>query len=64
MKFIPGQYKVTIGISVGNDVIQYIDSDIYLNISDVVYMQEKNIKNHKSGFLLNQMEINIHNSNN
>ena len=59
IKFNQGQYKLIIGISRGSEVIEYIDKDVFLTISDVVYEQEKSIINNKSGIILDQMRMQI-----
>jgi lipopolysaccharide transport system ATP-binding protein len=56
IKFNEGQYKLIIGISKGSESIEYIDKDIILKISDVVYEQEESIVNNKSGFIVDQMK--------
>jgi choline kinase len=37
-------------------VIEYIDKDIILTISDVVYEQDQSIINNKSGLIVDQMK--------
>ncbi len=59
IKFNQGQYKLIIGISRGSEVIEYIDKDVFLTISDVVYEQEESIINNKSGIILDQMRMQI-----
>lgn len=56
IKFNQGQYKLIIGISKGSEIIEYIDIDIILTISDVVYEQEESIINNKSGLIVDQMK--------
>ncbi|MES2796046.1 MAG: ABC transporter ATP-binding protein [Bacteroidota bacterium] len=56
IKFNQGQYKLIIGISRGSESIEYIDNDIILTISDVVYEQEKSIVNNKGGLIVDQMK--------
>jgi len=56
IKFNAGQYKLVIGISRGSEVIEYIDKDIILTISDVVYEQDQSIINNKSGLIVDQMK--------
>jgi lipopolysaccharide transport system ATP-binding protein len=56
IKFNQGQYKLIIGISRGTESIEYIDKDIILTISDVVYEQEESIINNKSGLIVDQMK--------
>ncbi|NNC50950.1 MAG: ATP-binding cassette domain-containing protein [Flaviramulus sp.] len=58
IKFNQGQYKLIIGISKGaSQVIEYLDKDIFLTISDAVYQQENTIINNKSGFIVDQMKV-------
>ncbi|WP_406684237.1 ABC transporter ATP-binding protein [Seonamhaeicola sp. MEBiC1930] len=59
IKFNQGQYKLIVGISRGSEVIEYIDNDIFITISDVVYNQEASIVNNKSGIISNQMKTSI-----
>ena len=59
IKFNQGQYKLLIGISRGSEVIEYIDKDIILTISDVVYEQEESIVNNNSGLIVDQMKTSI-----
>jgi lipopolysaccharide transport system ATP-binding protein len=56
IKFNQGQYKLIIGISRGSESIEYIEKDIILTISDVVYEQEESVINNKSGLIVNQMK--------
>ena len=56
IKFNSGQYKLIVGISRGAESIEYIDKDIVLTISDVVYEQEESIVNNKSGLIVDQMK--------
>ena len=57
--FNSGQYKLIIGISKGLESLEYIDKDISLTISDVIYKQDESIINNKSGFINNQMKIEV-----
>jgi len=59
IKFNSGQYKLIVGISRGAESIEYIDKDIILTISDVVYEQEESIVNNKSGLIVDQMKTKI-----
>ncbi|TRX04538.1 ABC transporter ATP-binding protein [Flavobacterium gawalongense] len=59
IKFNRGQYKLIIGISRGSESIEYIDKDIVLTISDVVYEQEESIVNNNSGLIVDQMKTKI-----
>lgn len=59
IKFNQGQYKLIVGISRGSEVIEYIDNDVFITISDVVYNQETSIINNKSGIISNQMKTSI-----
>jgi lipopolysaccharide transport system ATP-binding protein len=56
IKFNCGQYKLVVGISRGAESIEYIDKDIVLTISDVVYEQEESIINNNSGLIVDQMK--------
>jgi lipopolysaccharide transport system ATP-binding protein len=56
IKFNSGQYKLIVGISRGAESIEYIDKDIVLTISDVVYEQDNSIVNNKSGLIVDQMK--------
>jgi lipopolysaccharide transport system ATP-binding protein len=56
----PGIYKIVIGLSRGNEVLDYNDNNIYFNVSDVVRMEGGDrIVNTKSGILVNQMNYKI-----
>jgi len=57
IKFNPGKYKILIGISRGNESIEYIDAEIFLVISDVVDEQDESVINNKGGLINNQMKI-------
>lgn len=57
IKFNPGNYKILIGISRGNESIEYIDAEIFLVISDVVDEQDESVVNYKGGLINNQMKI-------
>jgi len=57
IKFNCGQYKLLIGISRGAETIDYVDKDIVLTISDVVYEQEASVINNSSGLIVDQMKI-------
>jgi lipopolysaccharide transport system ATP-binding protein len=59
IKFNTGQYKLIIGISRGSESIEYIDKDIFITISDVVYEQENSIVNNKGGLIVDQMKTSI-----
>ena len=57
--FSGGEYKFVIGLSIGTQVIQYIDENIYITISDVVEKLDESILKNTNGMLLNPMEMNI-----
>ncbi|WP_339921213.1 ABC transporter ATP-binding protein [uncultured Flavobacterium sp.] len=59
IKFNQGQYKLIIGISRGSEVIEYIDKDVFLTISDMVYEQENSVINNKSGVIVDQMRMQV-----
>lgn len=59
IKFNKDQYKLIIGISRGSEVLEYLDEDIFITISDIVYNQEDSIVNNKSGMISNQMKTSI-----
>jgi len=59
IKLNTGQYRVVVGISKGNESIEYIDNEMFIVFSDVVDQQEESVVNNKSGIIGNQMKINI-----
>lgn len=59
IKFNPGKYRLLIGVSRGTESIEYIDSEMFLVISDVVNVIEENVINYTSGFINNQMGFEI-----
>lgn len=59
IKFNSAIYRLIIGLSGGSEVIEYIDNDIFITISDVVHNQDDAVKNNKSGLIANQMESSI-----
>jgi len=59
IKFNTGQYKLLIGISRGNEVIEYIDNSLFVIFSDVINQQDESIVNNKSGIIINQMLVKI-----
>ena len=62
--FNSGQYKFIIGISKGtSETYEYIDDEIYIEFSDVVYEQQESVVNNKSGIINNQMKITINKNN-
>jgi len=54
--FNQGQYKLIVGISRGPEVIEYLDNDFFITISDAVHDQEDSVINNKSGIIANQMK--------
>ena len=60
--FSSGNYRLVIGISSNGRVLQYIDKDIYLTISDIIEKKEENIIKTNSGIILNQMKMYIENA--
>ncbi|NNE32931.1 MAG: ABC transporter ATP-binding protein [Winogradskyella sp.] len=59
LSFNQGQYKLIIGISRGAQVIEYLDNEIFMTVSDAIYQQEKSIVNNKSGIISNQMKTHL-----
>ncbi len=59
IRFNTGQYRLVVGISKGNESIEYIDNEIFIVFSDVVEQQEESVVNNKNGIIGNQMKINI-----
>lgn len=59
IKFNTGQYKLLIGISRGNESIEYIDNNLFIIFSDVINQQDESIINNKSGIIVNQMLVKI-----
>jgi len=59
IKFNSGQYRLIVGLSKGSEVIEYIDSDVFMIISDVVQNQDDRVINNKSGLIANQMNTSI-----
>jgi lipopolysaccharide transport system ATP-binding protein len=59
IKFNTGQYKLLIGISRGNESIEYIDNNLFVIFSDVINQQDESIVNNKSGIIINQMLVKI-----
>ncbi|WJS95142.1 polysaccharide ABC transporter ATP-binding protein [Flavobacterium johnsoniae] len=59
IKFNTGQFKVLVGISRGNESLEYIDNEMFIVFSDVVEKQDETIINNKSGIIGNQMKINV-----
>jgi lipopolysaccharide transport system ATP-binding protein len=55
----PGTYSLNIGISKGFKTIDYIDTDIFLVISNIVFHQEESIISNNHGIINNQMKIKI-----
>lgn len=54
-----GKYNLHIGISKGFQIIDYLDEDTILEISDVVFSQEDSVLSNSEGFINNQMKIQI-----
>jgi ABC-type polysaccharide/polyol phosphate transport system ATPase subunit len=59
ISFNSGQYKFLVGLSKGAESIEYLDADMFLTISEVIYAQDSRVINNRSGWLLNQMNISI-----
>ncbi|MBB4803661.1 lipopolysaccharide transport system ATP-binding protein [Flavobacterium nitrogenifigens] len=57
IKFNPGRYKILIGVSRGQESIEYIDAEMFLVISDVISEQGESVVNNKGGLISNQMKI-------
>lgn len=56
----PGLYKIVLGISRGNEVLDYNTSTVYFTISDVIHIPEANrLLNTNSGLLMNQLPYKI-----
>ncbi len=56
----PGLYKIVVGISRGTESIDYNDSTVFVNISDIIHMPNANrLINTSSGILLNQFPYKI-----
>lgn len=55
--FSSGTYKLLIGLSIGKTVVQYIDSNIFFRISDVIEKIEESVLNTSNGIILNQMDM-------
>ena len=58
INFTTGKYRLVIGISIGKHSIQYIDEEIYMNISDLVEQIEETVLSN-NGIIFNQMQIDI-----
>lgn len=58
INFTTGKYKLVIGISIGKYSVQYIDEDIYLNISDLIEQIDDTVMSN-NGIIFNQMQIDI-----
>ncbi|AMR31837.1 ABC transporter [Mucilaginibacter sp. PAMC 26640] len=56
--FTTGKYKLVVGISIGKHSVQYIDEEIYMNISDLVEQIDETVMAN-NGIIFNQMEIDI-----
>lgn len=59
IKFAVGNYKLLIGISRGNESIEFIDQDMWINISSVVEDVDESVVNYENGLILNQMDCSI-----
>ncbi|WP_299101257.1 ABC transporter ATP-binding protein [uncultured Winogradskyella sp.] len=58
--FNHGRYKLKIGISKGFHSIQYLDENVYITISEVVYKQDKTVLTNGNGVFSNQMKMNVY----
>jgi len=57
----PGLYKIVLGISRGNEVLDYDTSTVFFNFSDVINIPESGrLLNTNSGILMNQLPYSIH----
>lgn len=57
---VPGTYKIVVGISRGNESLDYNPNIVFFNISDIINMPESNrVVNTNSGILLNQFPYKI-----
>ncbi|MHB8260643.1 MAG: ABC transporter ATP-binding protein [Bacteroidia bacterium] len=61
--FTPGRYRLLVGLSMGSIVIQYLDKEMYMTISDVIENQEDSVLQNTNGILLNQMRMYVEKSN-
>jgi lipopolysaccharide transport system ATP-binding protein len=52
-----GKYKLHIGLSKGNQIIEYIDQDVFLIMSEVIFEQDAFVKTNSNGIIINQMKI-------
>lgn len=52
-----GKYKLHIGLSTGNQIIEYIDQDVFLIMSEVIFEQDDSVKTNANGIIINQMKI-------
>jgi lipopolysaccharide transport system ATP-binding protein len=59
VKLNAGKYNLHIGISKGLQIIEYIDQDLILVVSDVVYEQEASVVTNNNGLIINQTKITI-----
>ncbi|MCU0360593.1 MAG: ABC transporter ATP-binding protein [Bacteroidia bacterium] len=56
----PGLYKIVLGISRGNEVLDYNTSTVFFNVSDVIHIPNaQRLLNTNSGLLMNQLPYKI-----
>jgi hypothetical protein len=59
----PGRYKLIIGLSKERNNIHYLDTNLFLNISDVIYQMKGTLYSNKAGFIMNPMKVIIEEEN-
>ncbi len=52
-----GKYKLHIGLSKGIQSIDYIDQDVFLVVSEVIFEQDVSVITNSHGLIVNQMKI-------
>lgn len=57
--FSPGEYRIVLGLSIGRISIQYLETDLFINIADSFENIDHRIMDTKSSILLNQMETSV-----
>ena len=57
VKFGSGRYRLVIGISKGLHVIQFIDNNLWISISEVIEMKEDSVLQTTNDIILNQMKF-------
>jgi lipopolysaccharide transport system ATP-binding protein len=56
----PGTYKISLGISRGNEVLDYITDTVFFNFSDIINIPSSDrLLNTNSGLLMNQLQYKI-----